>query len=72
MAIKGPSIEEAIREAVRRDGRGIVEIANAADIAGSSMSRFMNGGSLHITSVDRILRALGYRFDLVKERRAKR
>ena len=65
-------LSEALREAIRRDGRPLTEIGEAAGVDHGRLSRFMRAKrTLTLPAVEAVCRALGVECRLVHRRRRK-
>lgn len=59
-------IAEKIRRAVSDSGLTHLEIAKRADVAPSTVGRFMSGADPRLAQAERIAKAVGVEVDLVK------
>jgi hypothetical protein len=64
-------IADTIRRAVEHSDRLPVEIARAADVAPSQLSRFMAGQPLKLPAVERLCKVLGLELRPVKQLKRK-
>jgi transcriptional regulator with XRE-family HTH domain len=61
-----------LREAIRSDGRTLVELAEASGVDPSRLSRFVRGErDLYFEAANRLCNVLGIRFVLPKRRKKK-
>lgn len=66
-------LSDEIRQAISDSGMTQTELAKAADVAGSVLSRFTRGQQgITLETADRIVRALGLRVAFSKRRRKAR
>jgi transcriptional regulator with XRE-family HTH domain len=62
-------MSDQLRDLVRRDGRGVRELAARAGVDPSQVSRFMNGKTTGGTTMDALGLLLGVRLDADAPRR---
>lgn len=55
----GRAVSQALRDAVRADGRGQNELARLAGLDKATLSRFVNGGALRLWAFDALCNVLG-------------
>ena len=68
---KSTDLSEALREAIRRDGRSLSAIAMVAGIDRGQLSRFMRGErGLNLDTTQLVCEALGVECRFVKRRKA--
>jgi predicted transcriptional regulator len=59
-----PPIADQLRQAIRESGRSMNDIAKAADVAVSSVHKFLHGGNVNLATAEALAKAIGRDFSI--------